>query len=93
MESEKDYPYDGVDEKCSLKSHNAVYINSSTAISQDEGEMATWLAQNGPISIGINANMMQLYMGGIAHPWKILCNPNHLDHGVLIVGYGVGKTV
>jgi len=60
LETEKDYPYDGVDEKCSLKTHPAVYINSSVAISQDEKEMASWCAKNGPISIGINAAMMQV---------------------------------
>jgi cathepsin F len=88
LDAEKDYPYDGVDEKCALKANPAVYINSSVAISSNEDDMAAWLAKNGPISIGINANVMQFYMGGISHPWKILCSPNHLDHGVLIVGYG-----
>uniref|UniRef100_UPI0039809F47 C1 family peptidase n=1 Tax=Salmonella sp. s51228 TaxID=3159652 RepID=UPI0039809F47 len=41
-----------------------------------------------PISIGINAGAMQYYIGGIADPFKFLCNPNHLDHGVLLVAYG-----
>lgn len=43
-----------------MDSNTAVYINSSVAISKDEGEMASWLAKNGPISIGINANVMQV---------------------------------
>lgn len=60
LDTETDYPYDGIDEKCSLKSNPAAYINSSVAISQDEAQMAAWLAKNGPISIGINANAMQV---------------------------------
>jgi cathepsin F len=89
LEPESDYPYKAEDEKCTLnKKDIEVYINSSVKISSDEGKMATWLASNGPISIGINAAMMQFYFGGVAHPWKIFCNPKSLDHGVLIVGYG-----
>ncbi|ESP02306.1 hypothetical protein LOTGIDRAFT_172186 [Lottia gigantea] len=90
LETEKEYGYKGYDEKCFFKKSDvAAKINGSVKISENEDDMAAWLAKNGPISIGINAFAMQFYMGGIAHPWKIFCNPKKLDHGVLIVGYGV----
>lgn len=92
LETESDYPYDAEDDKCSFnKSEARVQINGAVNISSNEADMAAWLAQNGPISIGINAMAMQFYMGGVSHPWSIFCNPSELDHGVLIVGYGTKK--
>ncbi|XP_013397972.1 cathepsin L isoform X2 [Lingula anatina] len=93
LETETKYPYEGEDEKCAfVKSDAKIYINSSVNISKDESEIAAWLAQNGPVSIGINAFAMQFYFGGVSHPWKIFCNPDSLDHGVLIVGYGTSSS-
>lgn len=90
LESESDYPYKGSDDTCHFsKPKVKVTISDYVNISQDETVMAQWLTQNGPISIGINANAMMFYFGGVSHPFRFLCNPSSLDHGVLIVGYGV----
>lgn len=89
--SEEAYPYEARKEKeCKLKRSGLVaYINDSMTLSSDEKQMATWLAENGPISVGVNANFLQFYLGGISHPPHILCSKEGLDHAVLIVGYGV----
>ncbi|XP_011635419.1 uncharacterized protein LOC105426056 isoform X1 [Pogonomyrmex barbatus] len=89
LELESDYPYDAENEKCHFKKSLAkVQLTSAVNITSNETQMAQWLVHNGPISIGINANAMQFYIGGVSHPFKFLCNPANLDHGVLIIGYG-----
>ncbi|VEN63981.1 unnamed protein product [Callosobruchus maculatus] len=92
LETEEDYPYEAENEKCHfVKSKSKVQLSGAVNISHDETDMAKWLVKNGPIAIAINANAMQFYVGGVSHPWKMLCSPKNLDHGVLIVGYGVHK--
>ncbi|CAJ0577037.1 unnamed protein product, partial [Mesorhabditis spiculigera] len=93
LESEDDYPYSGRQEgTCKIiKKDLRVYINDSVEIPHDEVQMQAWLAQRGPISIGLNANTLQFYRHGITHPWKMFCEPFMLNHGILIVGYGEEK--
>merc|ERR1712226_384711 len=55
-------------------------------------QIAAALVQYGPLAIGINATWMQFYSGGVSDPWSFLCNPQSLDHGVTIVGYGTAKS-
>jgi len=93
LETEKDYKYDGEDEQCHFeKSKVKATIKGGISIPKNETQMAQWLFKNGPISVGLNANAMQFYYGGVSHPFKFLCNPEELDHGVLIVGFGVHVT-
>ncbi|XP_018017428.1 putative cysteine proteinase CG12163 isoform X1 [Hyalella azteca] len=93
LESEEQYPYDGHDGTCHVEAAKAkVHVNGSVELPTDETQIAQWLVKNGPISIGINANPLQFYTGGVTHPLRFLCSPNNINHGVLIVGYGTHTT-
>ncbi|KAM7362568.1 cathepsin F isoform 2-T2 [Cochliomyia hominivorax] len=92
LELESEYPYHARKEQCHFnKTKIHVKVKGHVDLPKDETDMAKWLIVNGPISIGINANAMQFYRGGVSHPWHLLCSRKNLDHGVLIVGYGVSE--
>ncbi|KAG6605054.1 Cysteine protease RD19A, partial [Cucurbita argyrosperma subsp. sororia] len=84
---EKDYPYTGTDRgACKFdKTKIAASVANFSVISLDEEQIAANLVKNGPLAIGINAVFMQTYIGGVSCPY--ICS-KHLDHGVLLVGYG-----
>jgi cathepsin F len=87
LELEKDYPYTGRDRgSCKLdKSKIAASVSNFSVVSLDEDQIAANLVKHGPLSVGINAAYMQTYVGGVSCPY--ICG-RHLDHGVLLVGYG-----
>lgn len=93
LETEDEYPYKARKHQCTFnKTLHHVSIRGAVDLpKKDEIAIAKWLVQNGPVSIGINANAMQFYRGGISHPWKVLCRASSLDHGVLLVGFGIAK--
>lgn len=94
LETETDYSYIGKKQSCDFTTGKvAAYINSSVELSKDENEIAAWLAENGPVSVALNAFAMQFYRKGVSHPLKILCNPWMIDHAVLLVGYGERKGI
>ncbi|XP_054266067.1 uncharacterized protein LOC128988613 isoform X4 [Macrosteles quadrilineatus] len=93
LETEDEYPYEAENESCKFnKTEARATVTSSVNITTNETQIAQWLYKNGPISIGINANAMQFYMGGVSHPLKFLCSKDQLDHGVLLVGFGVHRS-
>ncbi|XP_064642990.1 cysteine proteinase 1-like [Lineus longissimus] len=57
------------------------------AIDQNETTMAHQLMETGPLSVALNAELLQFYHSGVFDP--IMCNPKTLDHAVLITGFGV----
>jgi len=93
LELESDYPYTARDGTCKESSSSEVaFITAWKKFSRDEDEIAAGLQEYGPLSIGINANTMQLYSGGVADPSALLCSPYALDHGVAIVGFGTDSS-
>eukprot|EP00415_Alexandrium_ostenfeldii_P004429 UN4429 len=52
------------------------------------------VANEGPISVAVNANMFwQLYDGGVLGPQRFCWGIDALDHGVTIVGYAPGYRI
>ncbi|XP_053657840.1 uncharacterized protein LOC128706923 [Anopheles marshallii] len=91
LELEADYPYEAKAQKtCHFnKTLSHVQVKGAVDMPKNETFIAQYLIKNGPIAIGLNANAMQFYRGGISHPWHPLCSHKSIDHGVLIVGYGI----
>ena len=55
---------------------------------EDENEIKEILYSNGPLAIAINADTFQYYISGIIDDDKYSCDPEGLNHAVVLVGYG-----
>jgi cathepsin F len=90
LESETTYRYQGYDGTCRFKKQNVVAtIKSWKFLPTNEDQLAAAVAQDGPVAVAINADLLQFYGKGIIKTDASQCDPDALDHGVLIVGYGV----
>lgn len=88
IESEKDYPYEGMDVKCSFNTKKvaATILGYKNVTSGDEKDLQAKLAER-VVSVGIDASLpsFQLYSHGVYD--DPACSPVFLDHGVTAVGY------
>jgi len=96
LEKESDYPYQGITGTCQMNPakfmapiKNYTCLSTAKAPAEEE-QMRAFIYKNGPISIALDATLLQSYWGGIIDPffpnWE--CDPTELDHALLIVGWG-----
>jgi len=86
IDTDSSYPYEGYAGKCRYSASNVgAKIVNWTFIPKTAAQMAYYIVNQGPISIAADASMWQFYYDGV---WYFPCGTS-LDHGILIVGYGV----
>jgi len=92
LERESAYPYHAKAETCEYKSSKAVVFPTDGGMVPRENEhaMRQALMTFGPLAIGVNADPVMHYEGGILDPEKIPggCNPRGINHAVTAVGFG-----
>ena len=86
IDTEADYPYAGVDQKCKFDASKAYKTNGgyqNVTVNSVDALKTALVSQ--PVSVAVQANQIswQFYAGGVI---KKLCG-DKLDHGVLAVGY------
>jgi C1A family cysteine protease len=79
-----DYKYTGVDGTCKKTCTPVTKVSKYTDIAKTDAALAQAL-QGQPIAIAVDAEPWQFYTGGV---FTKTCGTT-LDHGVLLVGYGV----
>jgi len=95
LESDASYPYTsggGITGTCHFDSSKIVanisswmYVTSESA--RNETQLQYFIAEEGPVSICVDASIWQYYMGGVIS-WLCASSPADLDHCVQLVGYG-----
>ena len=90
IELSKDYPYKGTDGRCRFdQSKASLKVKAFRfAPSENEEDIKNMLFTTGPLSVALNADTLQFYRNGIVDYDANYCDPQGINHGVAIVGYG-----
>ncbi|XP_023160082.2 cathepsin L [Drosophila hydei] len=94
IDTEKSYPYEGIDDSCHFnKASIGATDRGFVDIPQgNEQKMSEAVATIGPVSVAIDASheSFQFYSEGVYNEPQ--CDPQNLDHGVLVVGFGTDES-
>uniref|UniRef100_A0A6I8PSF6 Cathepsin W n=1 Tax=Xenopus tropicalis TaxID=8364 RepID=A0A6I8PSF6_XENTR len=92
LTSEKSYPYTGHVSNCRKGFEAVGWIHDFEMLKKNETAMASHVAHKGTLTVTINKAPLKHYQKGIVDTLRSNCDPNYVDHVVLIVGYrGGGK--
>lgn len=87
-------PYCNMSQSCAAKINPGKFVPGLKvvewkAVDQNETVIAEQLMNIGPLSVALDATMLQFYHKGVFDP--LFCSKTNLDHAVLLVGFGTEK--
>eukprot|EP00033_Pygsuia_biforma_P000163 GCRY01000210.1.p1 GENE.GCRY01000210.1~~GCRY01000210.1.p1 ORF type:complete len:366 (+),score=72.37 GCRY01000210.1:71-1099(+) len=86
LTTEEAYPYTAAQGSCKYTNGSGVAtVSSHYDLPHDEEKIQAYLYAHNALSIGVNAEWMQFYMGGVSDP--LFCPASGIDHGVLLTGW------
>lgn len=71
---------------CTASKGFETQVKGWRSFGSNETEIAQALVETGPLSVALDADMLQFYSKGVYNPW--FCDPTSLNHAVLLVGFG-----
>ncbi|KAM4017619.1 cathepsin W-like isoform 2-T2 [Anomaloglossus baeobatrachus] len=87
LASEDKYKYEGVRKDCRKGLKPAAWIHDFQMLPRNEIAMTSYVGNNGTLTVIINNAILQHYNKGIIHNIHKSCDPDLVNHVVLIVGY------
>lgn len=72
--------------KKDMKNDNEIHIYFRIYCDlQNETSIAEQLIKLGPLSVALNAELLQFYHHGVFDPPSFACDPKNLDHGLCLI--------
>ena len=84
-------------DSCQAKLDESKFVKNLKVVdwkrtSLNETDIALQLMHIGPLSIALNAELLQFYFGGVFDPFDSICHAKNLNHAVLMVGWGINQS-